>query len=106
MNSERGCSRQVPTECPFGESLDLYVYAGDDPINNTDPLGECFILSCSTYHSIGRNLRSVGVMVGGVIVAAGAVAGAVLCVTSTPNLRLSVRTQARSDTERARALSV
>jgi RHS repeat-associated protein len=33
---------------------DRFAYAGDDPINRTDPSGECVIVDCSVYHTIGK----------------------------------------------------
>ncbi len=29
-----------------------YGYAGDDPLDQSDPSGLCFIFSCSTYHAV------------------------------------------------------
>jgi RHS repeat-associated protein len=42
---------------PTGQNA-AYVYAGDDPINLSDPSGLCFIVSCGTYHAIGNALSS------------------------------------------------
>lgn len=33
---------------------DPYSFAGDDPVNNVDRAGLCFIVSCSVYHAISR----------------------------------------------------
>jgi RHS repeat-associated protein len=36
---------------------DRYAYAGDDPINESDPTGRCFIFSCKEYHEAEREFE-------------------------------------------------
>jgi RHS repeat-associated protein len=40
------------------ETGQAYEYAGDDPVNNSDPSGLCFVVSCNVYHSVGGVVKS------------------------------------------------
>jgi RHS repeat-associated protein len=37
---------------------DAFAYVGDDPINQSDPNGRCFILSCKKYHEAERFIEN------------------------------------------------
>ncbi|MGH2914980.1 MAG: RHS repeat-associated core domain-containing protein [Solirubrobacteraceae bacterium] len=62
---------------------DRYTYAGDNPINLSDPTGACFVVSCRTYHAVGnyisRNAEALGEIGLGVGVATIGVAATGVC---------------------------
>jgi hypothetical protein len=40
--------------------MNLYEYAGGDPVNGTDPSGLCFVLSCNAWHSVSNTVAGWG----------------------------------------------
>jgi RHS repeat-associated protein len=74
-------TQQDPVGLPADlHQADRYVYSGDDPIDNSDPSGECFIFSCSVYHSA----TGVAVTALGGVITAGAIAGGIACTAFEP----------------------
>jgi RHS repeat-associated protein len=61
--ASRRWTQQDPIVAP-GDLLgqNRYTYVGDDPVNGVDPAGDCFILSCNTYHKIGGVLLGAGAL--------------------------------------------
>jgi RHS repeat-associated protein len=39
---------------PLSSSTPEYAFTGDDPINQMDPTGLCFVFSCSFYHTVEK----------------------------------------------------
>jgi RHS repeat-associated protein len=74
----------LQTDPVQGGGLNAYGYTGGDPVNETDLSGECFIVGCSVYHTIGHaahavyhfaTTHTVGVCVSGSVVAGVGVTG-------------------------------
>jgi hypothetical protein len=43
-----------------GSGVNLYQYAGGDPVNGRDPTGRCFILSCHTWQGVSNTVAGWG----------------------------------------------
>jgi RHS repeat-associated protein len=50
---------------PMGGSPE-FLFAGDDPINQRDPTGLCFVFSCSFYHTVEKEGVHVGSAIAGI----------------------------------------